>query len=31
MGRILWDILDRTTTGPIMREEEFETELFPLI
>ena len=29
MARILWDILDRTTTGPIMREEEFETELFP--
>jgi methylamine--corrinoid protein Co-methyltransferase len=31
MGRILWDILDRTTTGPIMREEEFETELFPTV
>jgi methylamine--corrinoid protein Co-methyltransferase len=29
MGRIFWDLLDRTTTGPIMREEEFETELFP--
>jgi len=31
MGRILWDMLDRTTTGPIMREEEFETELFPTV
>ena len=31
MGRIFWDILDRTTTGPIMREEEFETELFPTV
>ena len=29
MGRLFWEILDRTTTGPIMREEEFETELFP--
>jgi methylamine--corrinoid protein Co-methyltransferase len=24
-------MLDRTTTGPIMREEEFETELFPTV
>ena len=31
MGRIFWDILDRTTTGPIMREEEFETEFFPTV
>jgi methylamine--corrinoid protein Co-methyltransferase len=31
MGRIFWDMLDRTTTGPIMREEEFETELFPTV
>ena len=29
MGRLLWEMLDRTTTGPIMKEEEFETELFP--
>jgi len=31
MGRLFWEILDRTTTGPIMREEEFETELFPTV
>jgi methylamine--corrinoid protein Co-methyltransferase len=29
MGRLLWEMLDRTTTGPIMKEEEFETEFFP--
>jgi methylamine--corrinoid protein Co-methyltransferase len=29
MGRLFWEMLDRTTTGPIMKEEEFETELFP--
>jgi methylamine--corrinoid protein Co-methyltransferase len=31
MGRLFWEILDRSTTGPIMREEEFETELFPTV
>ena len=29
MGRLFWEILDRTMTGPIMDEEEFEIELFP--
>jgi methylamine--corrinoid protein Co-methyltransferase len=29
MGRLFWEMLDRTTTGPIMKEEEFETEFFP--
>ena len=31
MSRLFWEMLDRTTTGPIMREEEFETELFPTV
>jgi methylamine--corrinoid protein Co-methyltransferase len=29
MGRLFWELLDRTTTGPIMKEEDFETEFFP--
>jgi len=29
LGRLLWEILDRTMTGPIMDEEKFEVELFP--
>ncbi|MCP4040281.1 MAG: monomethylamine:corrinoid methyltransferase, partial [bacterium] len=29
MGKLLWETIQRTTTGPIMPEEEFETELFP--
>jgi methylamine--corrinoid protein Co-methyltransferase len=29
MGRLFWEMLDRTTTGPIMKEEEFEAEFFP--
>ena len=31
MGRLLWEMLDRSATGPIMREETFETELFPTV
>lgn len=29
MGRLLWEAVQRSTTGPIMSEEAFETELFP--
>jgi methylamine--corrinoid protein Co-methyltransferase len=29
MGKLLWETIQRTTTGPIMAEEKFETELFP--
>jgi len=29
MGKLFWEILDRTMTGPIMKEEEFEIEFFP--
>jgi methylamine--corrinoid protein Co-methyltransferase len=29
MGKLLWEILDRTMTGPIMDEQEFEIEFFP--
>jgi len=29
MGKLLWEILDRTMTGPVMEEEEFEVDLFP--
>ena len=29
MGRLFWEILDRTMTGPIMKEDEFENEFFP--
>jgi methylamine--corrinoid protein Co-methyltransferase len=29
MGKLFWEILDRTMTGPIMKEEEFEVEFFP--
>ena len=29
MGELLWTILDRTRTGPIMKEDEFENEFFP--
>jgi methylamine--corrinoid protein Co-methyltransferase len=31
MGRLLWEAIQRSTTGPIMSEEEFETELFPTV
>jgi len=29
MGRLLWEVLERTMTGPIMKEEDFEIEFFP--
>ncbi len=29
MGKLLWETIQRTTTGPVMSEEKFETELFP--
>jgi methylamine--corrinoid protein Co-methyltransferase len=29
MGKLFWEILDRTMTGPVMDEQEFEIELFP--
>ena len=29
MGKLFWEILDRTMTGPIMDEEEFEIDFFP--
>ena len=29
MGELFWEIVDRTMTGPIMKEEEFEIEFFP--
>jgi methylamine--corrinoid protein Co-methyltransferase len=29
MGRLLWEAIERSTTGPILSEEKFETELFP--
>jgi methylamine--corrinoid protein Co-methyltransferase len=31
MGRLLWEAIARSTTGPIMSEEKFETELFPAV
>ena len=31
MGRLFWEVIQRTTTGPIMTEEKFETELFPSV
>ena len=29
MGKLFWEIVDRTVTGPIMKEDEFENEFFP--
>jgi methylamine--corrinoid protein Co-methyltransferase len=29
MGKMLWEAIERSVTGPIMLEEKFETELFP--
>src|SRR4030042_4677265 len=29
MGKLLWEVLNRTMTGPIMKEEDFEVEFFP--
>ncbi len=31
MGKIMWDMIERTTTGPIMSEDDFENELFPTV
>lgn len=31
MGRLLWEAIQRSTTGPLMPEEKFETELFPTV
>ncbi len=31
MGKLLWEAIDRSTTGPLMSEEKFETELFPTV
>jgi len=31
MGRLLWEAIQRSTTGPLMLEEKFETELFPTV
>ena len=28
MGRLLWEAIQRSTTGPLMAEEKFETELY---
>jgi methylamine--corrinoid protein Co-methyltransferase len=29
MGKLFWEIVDRTMTGPLMKEDEFENEFFP--
>ena len=29
MGRLVWEVIERTVTGPVMAEEEFETDLLP--
>lgn len=31
MGRLLWEAIQRSATGPLMAEEKFETELFPTV
>ncbi len=31
MGYLLWEVLERTRTGPIMKEDEFEVTYFPTI
>ncbi len=31
MGRLFWEAIQRSTTGPIMAEEKFETELLPSV
>ena len=28
MGKLLWEAIQRSTTGQLMSEDEFETELF---
>ena len=29
MGKLFWEIVDRTMTGPLMKEDDFENEFFP--
>jgi len=29
MGKLLWEVINRSVTGPVMAEEAFETELLP--
>jgi len=31
MGRLFWEAIQRSTTGPVMTEEKFETELLPSV
>ena len=31
MGKLLWEAIERSSTGPVMLEEKFETELFPTV
>ena len=31
MGKLLWEAIQRSSTGPIMTEEKFETEFFPTV
>jgi methylamine--corrinoid protein Co-methyltransferase len=31
MGKLLWEAIQRSSTGPIMSEEKFETEFFPTV
>jgi methylamine--corrinoid protein Co-methyltransferase len=31
MGKLLWEAIERSSTGPIMTEEKFETEFFPTV
>ena len=31
MGKLLWEAIERSTTGPLMSEEKFETELLPSV
>jgi methylamine--corrinoid protein Co-methyltransferase len=31
MGRLLWETIQRTTSGPLMAEDKFETEFFPTV
>jgi methylamine--corrinoid protein Co-methyltransferase len=31
MGKLLWEAIQRSTTGQLMTEEKFETELFPTV
>ena len=31
MGKLLWEAIERSTTGPLMSEEKFETEVLPSV